>query len=138
ISTGDNDQAWRGSPALTEPSRITGLERLRHLLAFHLANDQPGGRGGERQADMLMAVAAIDVGQPRRAADGRTKVGQGRPLADPAAALLAADAREDVLEMPHQEIGTMPGWRLMWRGQLDGAGESQPFLHGCDEEAAAG
>src|SRR5437016_5901293 len=75
ISTGDNDQAWRGSPALTEPSRVTGFERLRHLLAFDLANDQPGGRGGERQADMLMAVAAIDVGESRRPADRRTEVG---------------------------------------------------------------
>ena len=40
---------------------------------------------------MLVAVAAIDVGQARRAADGGTEVGQGRPLADPAALLGAAD-----------------------------------------------
>ncbi len=32
----------------------------------------------------------------------------------------------------------MPRRRLMRGGQLDGAGEPQPFLHGCYEKAAAG
>ena len=48
---------------------------------------------------MLVAVAAIDVGEAGRAADGGAIVGQGRTLADPAALLGAADAGEDVLEM---------------------------------------
>ena len=80
---------------LAEAAGIARGECGGQFLAFHLAGDQPAGRGGERQADMLMAVAAIDVGQPRRAADRRPEVGQARPLADPAAALGAADAGED-------------------------------------------
>ena len=57
---------------------------------------------------MLMAVAAINVGEPRRAADRWPEVWQSRPLADPTALFGAADTREDVLEVPHQEIGAMP------------------------------
>src|SRR5580658_9757929 len=63
---------------LAEATGITGVQPLGQFLAVHLARDQAAGRGGERQADMLMAVAAIDVGESRRAADRRPEVGQAR------------------------------------------------------------
>ena len=87
---------------------------------------------------MLVAVAAIDVGEARRAADGGTIVGEGRALADPAAGLGAADAGEDVLEVLLEEIGAMPGGRLVRRRQLDRARDAQSFGHRREEQATIG
>src|SRR5262249_38455849 len=87
---------------------------------------------------MLMAVAAVDIGKPRGATNRGAKIGKGRPLTDPATPLGASHAREDLLEMTHQEIGAMPGGRLVRRGELDGAGKPQTLLHGRDEKAAPG
>src|SRR5262245_24700300 len=123
---------------LSESSGVTSLERFGQFLAVHLTRDQPAGRGGECEADMLMAVAAIDVGQARRATNRWAEIRKAGPLADPAAALRTTDAGEDLLEMPHQKIGAMPGRRLMRRGQFDGAGHAQPFRHWRDEETAFG
>ena len=87
---------------------------------------------------MLVAVAAIDVGETRRAADGGAIVGQGRTFADPAALLGAADTGEDVLEMLLEEIGAVPGGRLVRRRQLDRAGDAQAVGHRREEQAAIG
>src|SRR5258707_3691003 len=92
-------------PALTEAAGIARPQGLGQFLAGHLAGDQPAGRRGEREPDVLMAVAAIHVGEPRRATDRRPEIGQGGPLADPAAEFRTADTGEDVLEMPHQQVG---------------------------------
>src|SRR5882757_10933216 len=90
-------------PTLTEAAGIARPQGLGQFLAGHLAGNQPAGRSGECEPDMLMAIAAIDVGEPRRAPYRWPEIGQARPLADPAAELGAADAGESLLEMPHQK-----------------------------------
>src|SRR5205814_1177148 len=94
--------------ALAETPGITAYEGLRQDLAVHLTGDQPAAGCGQGEAKMLMAVAAIDIGQARRAADGGPIVRQRRPLADPAALLGATDAGEDILQMLQQQVGALP------------------------------
>src|ERR1700730_13594470 len=116
-------------PTLTEATGVACAQGLRQVLAGHLAGDQPAGRGRQGQADMLMAIAAIHIGEPRRTTDRWPEIGQGGPLADPAALLRATNTGEDILEMPHQQVSAMPGGRLVWRRQFAGAGDPEAFLH---------
>src|ERR1700750_1685179 len=50
---------------LAEAPWIAAFETRRQCFAGHLACDQAAGCGGQGEAEMLVAVAAIDVGQTR-------------------------------------------------------------------------